>query len=110
MIITSSARAEHPPRRHGEKTNQFPNRNFIYTVLVKIAVIYHDLIRRAERTARKMSISRTNLLAIAILKFLKHRHTRTITEQLNKIYAEESSRLAPALHSAQIRSLDGDRW
>jgi metal-responsive CopG/Arc/MetJ family transcriptional regulator len=80
-------------------------------VLVKITVtLRHDLVGWAERTARKMRISRNRLFSTAITEFLERRRTRKITERLNQVYAKESSRIASILHSVQIRSLGKDRW
>ncbi len=65
-----------------------------------------DLFRRAEATARKLKISRSQLYATAIAEFLAKRRSNHITERLNKIYAKDSSQLDPALNAAQTRSLD----
>jgi metal-responsive CopG/Arc/MetJ family transcriptional regulator len=69
-----------------------------------------ELFRRAEAAARKMRISRSQLYANAIAEFLERRRTRNITESLNNIYGKEPSKLEPALHSAQIKSLQTEDW
>ncbi len=69
-----------------------------------------DLFRAAEAAAGKMRMSRSQLYAAAIREFLERRRASKITERLNKIYSKEHSGLDPALHSAQIRSLEREDW
>jgi metal-responsive CopG/Arc/MetJ family transcriptional regulator len=69
-----------------------------------------DLFRRAEAAARKLRVSRSQLYAAAIAEFLERRRTRNITERLNKLYSKEQSKLNPAFHSAQVRSLEREDW
>lgn len=98
-------------RRHEEPQVNFSIATRFILVLVKITVtLRHDLVGWAERTARKMRISRNRLFSTAITEFLERRRTRKITERLNQVYAKESSRIASILHSVQIRSLGKDRW
>ena len=82
-----------------------------HTFGMKTAVsLPDDLFRTAEKAARKLRISRSQLYAMAISEFLERRRTRNITERLNKIYSKEPSGLEPCLHSAQIRSLENEDW
>ena len=69
-----------------------------------------DLFRMADATARKLKISRSQLYATAISEFLERRRTKNITERLNRVYSQEPSGLEPALHSAQIKSLEKEDW
>lgn len=70
-----------------------------------------DLFRKAEVAARKLRLSRSQLYARAIGEFLDRRRVSDdITARLNKVYSKESSRLDPALNSAQLRSVKSDRW
>ena len=64
----------------------------------------------AETAARKLKMSRSQLYATALSEYLERRKASNITERLNKIYSKESSKLDPALHSAQMRSLEREDW
>lgn len=69
-----------------------------------------DLFRMAEVAARKMRMSRSKLYATAIAEFLERRSADRITEKLNEVYSRQSSKLDPELLTAQIRSLNKERW
>lgn len=69
-----------------------------------------DLFQMAEAAARKLNISRSRLYATAISEFLERRRTRNITKRLNSVYDKESSGLDPVLHSAQLHSVDKEKW
>jgi hypothetical protein len=85
--------------------------NQCYTQQMKTAIsLPDDLFRRAEVAARKLKMSRSQLYANAISEFLERRRSSKITERLNKVYSKEPSELDPALHSAQVRSLEKDNW
>ena len=85
--------------------------NSCYTLSMKTAVsLPDDLFRLAERAARKLKMSRSQLYATAIAEFLDRRQARKITEHLNEIYSEEPSKLHPALHRAQTKSLAKEPW
>ena len=79
--------------------------------MVKTAVsLPDDLFQLADLTARRLRVSRSQLYATAISEFLERQQTEAITERLNEIYTSNPASVAPALHSAQISSLDEDTW
>ena len=69
-----------------------------------------DLFRLAEAAARKLKMSRSQLYATALAEFLDRRRTTKITERIDRVYSKEPSELDPALHSAQMRSLEREDW
>lgn len=69
-----------------------------------------DLFRRAENAARRLRVSRSQLYATAISEFLSRQQDSSITERLNEVYARQPSKLDAALHRAQVRSLEKERW
>jgi predicted transcriptional regulator len=69
-----------------------------------------DLFRVAEVTARRLRVSRSQLYATAISEFLERQRTDAVTERLDEIYARRPAKVDPALHRAQIRSLEKDSW
>jgi metal-responsive CopG/Arc/MetJ family transcriptional regulator len=82
-----------------------------YTFIMKTAISLPDqLFRMAETAARKLRMSRSELYATALRDFLERRETSKITERINRVYPKESSQLDPALHSAQMRSLEKEDW
>lgn len=66
----------------------------------------------AEQLAKRLGLSRSELYASAIARFVKQHHGRGVTELLDRVYADESegSRLDPVLGSLQARSLPKRKW
>jgi len=69
-----------------------------------------DLFRRAEATARRLRISRSELYAKAMAEFLARQQGKAITERLNDVYSRRPAKLDSALHRAQLKSLEKDAW
>ena len=80
-----------------------------YTVIMKTAVsLPDDLFQRAEVTARRLRISRSQLYTNAIAEFLKQQDGSAITERLNDVYSRSPAKVDPGLHRAQLKSLEKD--
>lgn len=61
-----------------------------YAELVKTTITLPDaLVRKAERAARKMGMSRNQFFVLAILEYFEWRAEDKITRQLNRIYSQE---------------------
>ena len=69
-----------------------------------------DLFRTAEAAARRLRVSRSKLYATALADFLERHQSDTITERLNEIYKRRPAKLDPALHRAQLKSLQKESW
>lgn len=69
-----------------------------------------DLFLRAETTARRLQVSRSQLYATAIAEFLQRQQTSIVTERLNKVYSHQKAKVDPPLHRAQLKSLNKDSW
>jgi hypothetical protein len=69
-----------------------------------------DLFRKAEDVARRLRISRSRLYTTAISEFLNRQQCDTVTERLNQVYSKQKAKVDPALHRAQLKSLDKDSW
>ncbi len=69
-----------------------------------------DLFRTAEAAARLLRVSRSKLYATALADFLERQQSDTITERLNEIYKRRPAKLDPALHRAQLKSLQKESW
>ncbi|MBX3142142.1 MAG: ribbon-helix-helix protein, CopG family [Trueperaceae bacterium] len=69
-----------------------------------------DVYRDADRLAKSMGLSRSELYATAVREFLaRHRHA-DVTSRLNELYAREQSGLASNLREAQAGSVGADDW
>ena len=69
-----------------------------------------DLFLKAERAARRLRMSRSQLFATAISEFLERQQTNAVTERLNEVYSRRPAKLNPALQRAQLKSIDKDSW
>jgi len=78
---------------------------------MKTAVSMPDeLFRRAEATARRLHVSRSELYARAIAAFLESQRGNAITERLNDIYSRHPAKVDSGLHRAQLKSLAKEVW
>ncbi len=69
-----------------------------------------DLFRLAEAAARRLRVTRSRLYATAISEFLDRQQADAITERLNAVYSRLPAEVDPAMHRAQVQSLDKDSW
>jgi predicted transcriptional regulator len=69
-----------------------------------------DLFRTAEAAARRLRVSRSKLYATALADFLERQQSDTITERLDEIYKRRPAKLDPALHRAQLKSIQKESW
>jgi metal-responsive CopG/Arc/MetJ family transcriptional regulator len=78
---------------------------------VKTAIsLPDDLFSAADALADRLGVSRSELYATAVAEFLARHNQDDITARLDRVYADESGTLDPALRRAQVRSLGPDRW
>jgi len=81
---------------------------------MKTAISVDDqLLEEADRTARKMGLSRSRLFSLAVQEYLRHRSQEQTLEQLNRVYASEPDpaerRLASRMKAA-FRATIKDKW
>ena len=82
-----------------------------YTPMMKTAISIPDqLFTEAEKTAKRLGISRSELYASAVREYVKSHMAEEITEKLNLVYSAEESSLDPKLGALQSRSLDSEDW
>lgn len=78
---------------------------------MKTAVSLPDeLFRRGEAAARRLKVSRSQLYANALERFLQEEESSAVTAKLNEVYARNDSSLDPAFREAQLRILRKERW
>lgn len=69
-----------------------------------------DLFDSAETLGRRLGVSRSGLYASALAEFLAKHQGRRTTERLNRLYAEEDSRLDMPVRQRQARSVSRETW
>jgi metal-responsive CopG/Arc/MetJ family transcriptional regulator len=78
---------------------------------MKVAVsIPEDLFDSAESLGKRLGVSRSRLYATALAEFLAKHRGRKTTERLNRVYAEQESRLEKPLRRLQARSIGRESW
>lgn len=78
---------------------------------MKTAISLPDaLFESADALASRLGVSRSELYATAVAEFLAKHQATKVTERLDQIYAQQSSRLEPKLRRAQGRSLRTAEW
>lgn len=77
---------------------------------MKVAVSVPDpVFHAAERVSRRMRMSRSRLYATAVGAFVRQHSDEDVTQQLNEVYATNSSKLDPAFEAASLDVLRRER-
>ncbi|CAK8720849.1 CopG-like domain-containing protein DNA-binding [Candidatus Electrothrix laxa] len=78
---------------------------------MKTAVSIPDkLFSAADHYAKQNGFSRSSLYAKALATFLEQHPADYITDQLNKVYPNESSQLDQVVFNMQINSMKKEEW
>lgn len=78
---------------------------------MKTAISVPDRIfEAAERVAKRLHISRSELYARAVARFVEEHRGDMVTDTLDRIYADVDSTLDPALARLQAVSLPREEW
>jgi hypothetical protein len=78
---------------------------------MKTAISLPDpLFLAAEKAAKRLSMSRSQMYAKAIQEFVDLHAQTDVTERLDRVYGEESSRLDPVLGKMQQLTIEDDAW
>lgn len=79
---------------------------------MKTAISIPDpVFRAAEEAARRLSLSRSELYTTAVRQFLERHQSADVTERLERVYAENPSRVDPVVLEMQRLSLpEDDSW
>lgn len=82
-----------------------------YTPDMKTAISIPDTtFKAAEQLAKRLGVSRSRLFASAVKAYVESHQNGSVTEALNRVYAEEHSRLDSVLSKMQVASLKGETW
>lgn len=91
-----------------------PLSSLSYSPLMKTVIFIRDeILEAAERTARALGMSRSELFATAVSEYLERHSRENVTERLNEIYADDhgASALDEVLRAFQAASLPReDTW
>ena len=78
---------------------------------MKTAISIPDkLFKSVEDFAHHHKINRSALFSKAVEKYIRDHRQDNVTEQLNKVYADQSSSLDPVLAGLQDLSLGREKW
>ena len=85
--------------------------NHCYTTFMKTAIsIPDDIFEAADRAARKLGVSRSELYSTAVYEFIERHRVEDVTSRLNDLYASEDSELDEHLGQMQSKSIEKDDW
>lgn len=85
--------------------------NQSYTQVVKTAIsIPDEVFEAAEALAERLGISRSELYATAVARYVAAMRSEGVTARLNEVYADEASSLDPALLRAQLETIGTEEW
>lgn len=69
-----------------------------------------EVFEAADRAAKKLGVSRSELYATAVHEYVKRHRTKDITAKLNEVYASNGSSIDPNLQKLQLRTLNKEDW
>lgn len=69
-----------------------------------------DLFTHADQLARRLSISRSQLYAVALSDFVRRHRRDAVTEKLNAVYSRESSSIDQIFRRMQAVSIPKEEW
>lgn len=69
-----------------------------------------DVFEAAERVAKRRKISRSELYALALRRLVEQEDDAHVTEQLNRVYADDPGALDPVLRALPARVLEREEW
>ena len=69
-----------------------------------------ELFRKAERTAKRLGLSRSSFFSHAIEEYLKNHTQLQITKQLDDIYSQETISIDKGILKAQSQSIEREEW
>ena len=71
-----------------------------------------DLFQAAEKTAKRLKLSRSQLYSRALKEYIEDLKNEAITDRLNEVYGdnEEESKIDKRIYKAQLRILENEEW
>ncbi len=85
--------------------------NRSYATEMKTAIsIPDEVFNAAERTAKRLGVSRSELYANAVRDYIETHVSEQITEKLDEVYSVEASSLDPVILQMQLNTLGKEDW
>lgn len=79
--------------------------------LMKTAIsIPDEVFEAADRAARKLGVSRSELYSKAVREYIERHRTDDVTAKLDEVYAGSRSDLDPSLKLMQLHTLEREDW
>jgi antitoxin component of RelBE/YafQ-DinJ toxin-antitoxin module len=75
-----------------------------------VVSIPEEVFQQAEEMAANLGLSRSELYAMALTKFINQQQPDLVTERLDEIYADAGSDLDAVIERLQAISLLEERW
>ena len=72
--------------------------------------IPNDIFDAAEKTAKRLGISRSELYSNAVKDYIGSHIAEQITDTLNEIYSTEGSSLDPNISRMMVSSIEKEDW
>ncbi len=72
--------------------------------------ISDEVFEAADRTAKKLGVSRSELYATAVHEYVTRHRTEDITAKLDEVYASNDSNMDPNLKNMQLKVLAKEDW
>lgn len=69
-----------------------------------------EVFNAAEKTAKRLGVSRSELYSIAVREFIDSHVSEHITESLDEIYSAENSSVDPNILRMQTSTLGKEDW
>lgn len=69
-----------------------------------------EVFEAADRTAKKLGLSRSELYATAVHEYVKRYRIENITSKLNEVYSSNDSHLDPNIQNMQIKAVAKEDW
>ncbi len=78
---------------------------------MKTAISVPDpLFKQAEKLAKRLGMSRSQLYSQALAALLKSMTSEDITTALNEVYSDQASKVDPVLSALQLATLQREDW
>ena len=78
---------------------------------MKVAVsIPDEVFAEADHVAKRLGLSRSELYARALKRYVEQLRGSEVTTALNDVYGKRRAEVDPVLHHLQLRSLKREDW
>lgn len=69
-----------------------------------------EVFEAADRAAKRLGVSRSELYAAAVHEYVERRRTEDVTTKLNEVYTSNDSNVDPNLQNMELKVLAKEDW